>query len=439
MRSGKSLYWVIPVLLCLFSITCGKGKTADGEGKVTLRLTHWWTHPGQFEAWQQVIKEFEQEHPNIKVDFAPIPYDMYTRRMLTAAASGTVFGDVVAISGMYAQDLFVRDYTTNLQPFIQRDLNLNDFFSEPLKEYRLGAKDTGDLLALPMVGGAVVLFYNKDLFDATGLPYPDSTWTYDDLVQTAKKLTKDIDGDGKIDQWGLYAGAPGGLTFDTIVHSFGGRVVYEDATFRYSSGLDDPKAIAGFQFYVDLFNKYKVSLLPAIEAGQLSSDVFLTGKIAMQFIASWAEVRVAPARFRWDIEMPPKGPAGRFAYAHSNGFCIPTKSKHKEEAWQLIKWIVTHKGREKEFLEIYYQMPVYKPLAYSDAWLKKNPPINRKVILEMYEKYSFTENSPHRMEWHEGVLVSEVEQAVLGMKSVPEAAQDATRKINAILQQDHGQ
>jgi hypothetical protein len=100
---------------------------------------------------------------------------------------------------------------------------------------------------------------------------------------------------------------------------------------------------------------------------------------------------------------------------------------------------VTRRGRESEFLEIYYQMPVYKPLAYSDAWLKKHPPINRKVIVEMHEKYSFTENSPHRIEWHEGVLTSEVEQAVLGMKSVPEAARDATRKINAILQQGYGQ
>lgn len=439
MRLAKSFYLLVPMLICLSCPAKRDGNGKEGEGKTTVRLTHWWTHPGQFEAWRHVIEEFEREHPNLKVHFAPIPYDMYTRRMLTAAASGTAFGDVVAISGMWAQDLFARNYTTNLHPFIQRDLNLNDFFSEPLKEYRLGAKDTGDLLALPMVSGVVVLFYNNDLFDAAGLPYPDSTWTYDDLVQAAKKLTKDTDGDGTIDQWGLYAGAAGASTFDTILHSFGGKVLREDATSQYSSGLNDPKAIAGFQFYVDLFNTYKVSPLPTIQAGQLSSDVFLSGKIAMQFMESWAEVRVAGARFRWDVEMPPKGPAGRSAYAHSNGFCIPAKSEHKEEAWQLIKWIVTHEGRQNQLLEIYYQMPVYRPLAYSDAWLKKNPPINRKVILEMHEKHSFTENSPHRMEWHESVLVSEVEQAVLGMKSVPDAARDATRKINTILQQGFAQ
>ncbi|NIQ99401.1 MAG: extracellular solute-binding protein, partial [Gemmatimonadales bacterium] len=71
-------------------------------------------------------------------------------------------------------------------PFIQRDesFDLPDFYPDLVDLCR----HEGALFSLPRYTSVYVLFYNKDLFDAAGLAYPDNTWTWDDYLSAARTL-----------------------------------------------------------------------------------------------------------------------------------------------------------------------------------------------------------------------------------------------------------
>ena len=64
----------------------------------------------------------------------------------------------------------------------------------------------GVIYGFPLQLKVGCLAYNKDIFDKEGLPYPPPDWTWDEYYETAKKLTKDTDGDGRVDQWGSNLG-----------------------------------------------------------------------------------------------------------------------------------------------------------------------------------------------------------------------------------------
>ena len=88
----------------------------------------------------------------------------------------------------------------NLQPYIDADpAFLEGIYPGPLATY----KRPDGYYGLPRDFQTIVLFYNKDLFDAAGVAYPTDDWTLQDLRDAAQKLTVDKDGDGVNDQWGF--------------------------------------------------------------------------------------------------------------------------------------------------------------------------------------------------------------------------------------------
>lgn len=74
-----------------------------------------------------------------------------------------------------------------------------DFFPNLLKM----SEFKGQLVAIPWFTDCRALFYRKDLLAAEGIPEPTTSWTWDQFLTYAKKLTKDLNGDGIIDQYGF--------------------------------------------------------------------------------------------------------------------------------------------------------------------------------------------------------------------------------------------
>jgi len=74
-----------------------------------------------------------------------------------------------------------------------------DFSPQQLKT----ATVDGKLIALPWFGDVRPLIYRKDLLQAAGVPEPTGSWTWDEFLTYAKKLTRDLNGDGIIDQYGF--------------------------------------------------------------------------------------------------------------------------------------------------------------------------------------------------------------------------------------------
>jgi multiple sugar transport system substrate-binding protein len=430
--AGFRLFLSLLISLCVLSswFSCGKGNKSETQKQVVLRLVHW--YGSQRESWQkEIIEPFEQGYPNIKVVMDVVPYSLYYPKVLASAASGAPMGDVVAIDDWFAPELFKRDYTVDLQPYFDRDLRAEDFITQVFEMCRLPVGEEGDLHAVPFATGTTVLFYNKDLFDQAVVSYPDSDWTYADLLAAARKLTRDIDGDGITDEWGILADDGAYTGFDTMLHSLGGQILSPDLK---QSWIDHPKSIVALQYIVDLVRKEKVSPLPS--SLESLGEKFGRGRFGMVITGDFVKSTLRDVHFRWDIALPPKGLEGlRLSRRFGNSLCIPRQSEHPDEAWQLIKYILTLPTGTKVNELFDTMMPVFKPLAFSKEWIEGAPLCNRHAIIETGERYSFFHITPGWLEWREQGLTPEVQNAMSGRKSVLDAAHDAARKINSILEQ----
>ena len=422
----KLRYALLIIQLCLFPflfLSC-QGKVEE-KGKTKIKVVHWWGNVR--DQWQTLIDEFERTHPDIAVEQEIVTYGPYVSKVLATAASGGIVGDVIVLEDWFAQELLSRDYCVDLQPFVQKDLKVEDFFNVSFDEYRYN----GQLLAIPACVGVGVLFYNKTLFDKAHMNYPDTTWTYDDLVATAKKLTRDTDGDGFVDQWGFTA--DDGMGFDTMLHSFGGAVLDNE---RRKSLLNDPKSLKAIRFWVDLVRKEKISppssmILGASTVGGIINP-FLTGKFAMSVQPDF-KLMYLEAPFEWDITMPPKGPENRRTMRFSQAFCIPRASIHRFEAWEFIRWFITDApltGIDQLFGGL---TPVNRRRALSREFLEGLPRCNRRVVVDLMDNYSYSYMRTGWQEFRDHGFVPHLDLALAGKESAETAAALGAKAVDDVL------
>ena len=160
-----------------------------------------WGDPPRSTSQTKLVESFEAANPTIDVKVTVADWDAYWEKLLTGLAGGAA-PDVFAMDGPLFPDYQARDVLLDLQPFIERD----GYDLTQLADQGVGVFKTaeGGQFGLPRDLNVVVLYYNKAMFDAAGVPYPDDTWDWAKLIEVGKQLTLDTDGDGTTDQWGLY-------------------------------------------------------------------------------------------------------------------------------------------------------------------------------------------------------------------------------------------
>ena len=418
---------LILVVVTLILSSCGE-KPRDENGKTTLILYHWMERDRDL--WQEkVIAPFEKAHPNIAVRLESAPYGLYVSKVMTSIASGAKVADLMFAEDWFGQELIHRSYARNLMPMARRDLALDDFYQDAFQEWRGVAQKPDELFGFPAAVGLTVLFYNKDPFDAAGIPYPDTTWTYDDLVRVGKQLTIDRDSDGVPEQWGLtfdvqYTG------LETVVYSLGGRMLTPDLS---RAVYTEPATLAAFSFIRDLFQKDRIA---SFSTSIITPwEPFLSRKAAMNLIGSHGSMDLVGSGMRWDLTMPPKGKDGRrLSRRFSMAFMIPQNSDHPDEAWELLKWILTRSPAESVDRQYLGMMPTYWPVVRSRAWLESAPRYNRQIIVDLAEHYALPLYTPGWQEWRDKILTPDLMTFIRGGMTVEEFAQDAEERINAVLE-----
>lgn len=271
----------------------------------------------------------------------------------------------------------------NIQEHVNKsDINIDDIWDSALIRYsfdgtRIGQ---GDLYALPKDIGPTVLYYNKELFDEAGIPYPsaDTPMTFDELVETAKALTKDENGNGRIDQYGM-----GPIWWEGFVWSNGGNVLSEDRT---EVVLNSPEALEALQFAADMRNVHKAApdsrALEAMNDGQM----FETGRLAMMINGRWAVPQYRNLNFDWDVAPLPAGKTGvASGWSGSVGFGVNARTEKAEAAFKLVEYLAGPEGQELQ-AELGFAIPNFKSMANSDVFLQPGKkPENAQVFLQAAE------------------------------------------------------
>jgi multiple sugar transport system substrate-binding protein len=186
----------------------------------------------------------------------------------------------------------------------------------------------GSTYGLPWIAAPVVMFYNKDLFDAAGLEYPTADWTWDDFITNAEALTLDTDADGSTDQWGFIAHDwPPPHMF---IWQAGGDMISEDFA---TSPIDSPEAIEGMEFALQL--SFNPALSPDRETinEQGFGELFKVGKIAM-FMGGAADDLDRVEGLNVGVVSVPRNPTTGLntTFAWSATTVISSTTEHPDEA-----------------------------------------------------------------------------------------------------------
>lgn len=339
-----------------------------------------WGAPEELAVWQQIADEFQAANPNISVKMDVSEWDSYWTKLDTLFAGGTP-PDVFAMDAPMFLDWQSRGVLLNLQPYIDATPGfLDGFYEQPLSGYKLPEGYYG----MPRDFQTIVMYYNKDMFDAAGVEYLKEGWTWEDLREMAKMLTVDKDGDGKTDQYGYSCDLwDMELCWGEAIWAYGGDVINADYT---KTLIGEPKAREAWELFYDMMFVDK-SMPDTIAAGEYGYDLFQAGVVALWPHGHWSMPGYKDVEFQWDVAPMPAGPAGQATSVNSAGFVIAKDSKNPDAAWEFVKFALSQTGQTR-LTELGFAIPVLKSVAESPVFLEQDMngrAINQKVFLDSLE------------------------------------------------------
>lgn len=300
------------------------------------------------------IREFEAQNPDIKIEWMIATSSSFQQELPLLIATGTG-PDVFEMWGGDAKNLADNGFLLDLNPYVARDFteeDINDFFPVSWQASEvLTGPNKGMRMGIPNYANVFVMYYNKDMFSAAGVPYlPDldrqGNWTWETLVEIGKKLTR-RDGEGNITQWALDDDGfwyPLGRGAGWI-HAAGGKIFdIPDNPTQFM--MDQPEALYALQFLQDLVWRHEI--LPPMNNRSVAH--FHAGRSAMNLWMGSTYLNTLRDRvgssFSWDMGPRPMGPASRGYYLASDMFGISSATKHPEEAWRFVKYLTSTEGME---------------------------------------------------------------------------------------------
>jgi multiple sugar transport system substrate-binding protein len=285
------LFWI--VLLLLLVACQGMPTAPTAAPKTHLKFTYWGSDMEKA-AVEHMAAQFESQNPGTKVEPIQLPYEEYLARVTAMIKKGEG-PDVGYFPGLQAPLWAQEGKIMDLTSLVQTDPLLSSALPETY--YYYGDKKIAGLNTSVEV---TLLFYNKDLFDQAGVPYPPAdpkqAWTWAQFVDAAQKLTTDINAKhpgetgfnpDKIRTYGAaFDKVYEGWTYYPFVFSNGGQVVNEDGTRLL---LDSPEAAEAFQSLADLMWVQHVAPTPQQDTNLPGYITMLqTGNLAMHISGQWS-------------------------------------------------------------------------------------------------------------------------------------------------------
>lgn len=359
-RMKKIISGVAITMVLIFALGCsGDSKSATSDGEIELQ---WWTwDPDMKERNQELIAKFEAENPGVTIVNTVTSTKDYWPK-IRILANQSKLPDVFTMSSGYIEEWAEAELLMNLDTFIDND-DTAEVFYKSLLDAGKQISATDSYYALPFALVTSTLYYNKDLFDAAGLEYPNDDWTWDEFRNASKKLTIDKDGDGKIDQWGhWFYGRYSHI--ESWVYANNGNLVNRD-TMRFDP---DENAIDALKMLTDLVLVDESSPSQKQMSALRQQDVFPQQVAAMWVDGSWFVDNnrlIADPSMRWGIARIPSGPNGsnEITYGWPDYYALSPTTANPEMAWKFARFVAGEGLTMDMFMP--GKIPSYKALAES--------------------------------------------------------------------------
>lgn len=396
------------------------GGAAEGEPTEIV----FWGGYGPESEMPKIIEAFEKEHPNIKVKNEYFPSHTALLQKVQVVSSSGEKPDLIAY------DMINVPITNELVPLVDLNQYISTDTEFDVEDFypafrQFGAID-GKQLSLHMTSNNLLLFYNKKLFREAGLDPEDPPETWDELLDYAKKLTKD-------GQWGYQVTGVNDAYFEsmswqfqTLVWQNGGEVWNSDFT---APAFNDAKGQEALQFLVDLIHTHKVTPLNAPEKG------FENGRVGMILQGTWM---TKDYEDNLGEELGAAFLPKKEKYATNVGgnelMIVQSDEKRQAAAWEFFKHLMS-KDVQIQLSKASGELPSRKSIMESEEfqqYLEEHPAYRASAEQMQYGMYR-APITPYLQASE--ALYKELQKAVYGEASPQEALDTAAKNIQGILAQ----
>jgi ABC-type glycerol-3-phosphate transport system substrate-binding protein len=316
----------------------------------------------------------------ISAQIDPLPWAESDRRMQLAAASGDA-PDIALMSGLLAAELGVRGAMVDFKQEFGAELNehIKDSFPNAFRTYEF----MGAVFGVPFQMAVSPMVYRQDILQELGMN-PPTTW--DDIRAMIPKLQ------AKEMNFALAYGieAESFRDFQMFLWQHGGDMYTEDRT---KSAWDTPQSLKAFKEYTGLYNDYKIPQSPQ------HFEAFRRGELPVACIPWWTyanyTIGIPELAGKWTLTVVPgtqrDGKIYHTNWAAGTPFAMFKSSKHKKEAWELIKFMTGADFQKKYTQLVMERIPgtIHLPSARSAYASMPIPEEHRKVLLQQAD-YSMT-------------------------------------------------
>jgi multiple sugar transport system substrate-binding protein len=399
----KRILTVILMITLLF-LSCGKK-----DDRVELLLWNFGGTPPMIEWVRARVDSFNATHPSVRVVQSQKSWNMIRELLYTNLSAGTG-PDVMNVHANYAAEFGGAGFYLPINTFPDFE-EVKSWYEPNLFE---SVRYKGDYYGLPGSGLAFIIVCNMEMFDAEGIA-PPRTWS--EFREAAKRLTKDTDGDGSNDQWGLVllGGDRGGFSYRLapFLYKAGVNILSDDLT---RVEFNSPMGVKTLKLFADM-HQIDHSVTPGFLAYQHSeiNDLFCSNKVGMSIEGPWFRTMVetkSPGKDMYVIPVPvPDQMIDQYETSPTLQdmvmYAISAHTKHPNEAWELAKyfrneeadmyWVTDDLGGTPTTMKALYSpeaemrkdLPVYRhELKYARPWPPHPGIINiaRNVITPWAQK-----------------------------------------------------
>lgn len=389
---------------------CGQGGSSDGN----LIFLIW--DPGQKAGMEALAKAYMDEHPGVTIEVQATGWDEYWTKLEGSATSNTM----PDIFWMHSNQMFKyadNGYLADCSGII----NESDYFDVAVENAK---GSDGKLYGVPKDKDTIALLYNKELFDAAGVAYPDENWTWDDLENASAQINEQT---GK---YGYMAFSHDQIGYWNFVYQNGGQILNEDGT---EARFTDKATADAIKYYIEIQdNAWCPTQAQFANTG--ASELFFSGEGAMYYAGNWDLVNLCKTypdmNGKWDVAVLPKCPNpeegdGRAVISNSVSYATGAKGKNKDLAMDFLVFLGSEEGQRIQG-ETGVAIPAYNGL--EETWVQtfadNQYDVNVGGLIDAFDYSVKYVNNPSRPAWE-----PRVEQIMLDIYAGTVTAEEGIQKM----------
>ena len=331
-RKGKRIGITVSIIVLILFMVAGnvfagggRQRAQGGANELTIALWHYTTQP----EFANTLDAYQRLNPNISFDIMDLLTAGYEEQIITQLAGGRSIDVLYLVNPVLHYQLINSRQLTDITDRVSR-MGSADGMRSALEAVRV----EGRYYAVPWRQDFWPLYYNRDLFDAAGVPYPENL-TWDQYRDLAIRLTR---GSGATKVYGSHMHTWNSITQSMSAVQLRANQISNDFSFlRYM-----------YQIRTAMQNAGAIMDYPTIVAANVGyRPRFEEQLAAMMVMGSWYLGELADrATFNWGIAPVPQMPGATEIRTMGNvtPVAIPSSARNVEEAWRFIEWSTGEAG-----------------------------------------------------------------------------------------------